>query len=211
MQNGSTVPLGTTSEYCDDFVSTTELVYNLMLGSNCNDSMSKAGLWYACALAVLCIQFAATAETAAIIRCGLRGSVDIKALSTHKVPATAHQHGATRQKYWHTSTSYSKQREGIQAMIKYRCESSWQCMWRCQFVSPRHLPNGRNTHKNPRFYDTYTPLIHYKQMNIMSWNKELKRSGEEANWKAKHFVTYDLYILFTYIRYMYMMIPTLPM
>ena len=43
-KNGSAVPLGTTSVYCDDFVSTTELVYNLMLGSNCNDSMSKAGL-----------------------------------------------------------------------------------------------------------------------------------------------------------------------
>ena len=144
-KNGSAMPLGTTSVYCDDFVSTTELVYNLMLGSNCNDSMSKAGLWYACALAVLCIQFAATAETAAIIRCGLRGSVDIKALSTLKATATAHQHGATRQGCRHTSTSYGKRGEHIQAMIKHRCESSWQCMRR-QFVSPHHLPSWRNTH-----------------------------------------------------------------
>jgi hypothetical protein len=43
-KNGSAMPLGTTSVYCDDFVSTTEVVYNLMLGSNCNDSISKAGL-----------------------------------------------------------------------------------------------------------------------------------------------------------------------
>ena len=90
-------------------------------------------------------QFAATAETAAIIRCGLRGSVDIKALSTLKATATAHQHGATRQGCRHTSTSYGKRGEHIQAMIKHRCESSWQCMRR-QFVSPHHLPSWRNTH-----------------------------------------------------------------
>ena len=43
-KNGSAMPLGTTSVYCDDFVSTTEVVYDLMLGSNCNDSISKAEL-----------------------------------------------------------------------------------------------------------------------------------------------------------------------
>ena len=44
LQKVSAVPLGTTSEYYDDIVSTTELVYNLILGSNCNHRTSKAGL-----------------------------------------------------------------------------------------------------------------------------------------------------------------------
>ena len=88
--------------YYDDIVSTTELVYNLILGSNCNHSTSKAEIWYSCALAVLCTQCAAIPEATSVIRCGLRRSVDIKALSTHKITATAHQHAAKRQRY--TST-----------------------------------------------------------------------------------------------------------
>ena len=37
------LPLGTTSQYCGDVVSTTELIYNLMLGFNCNHSNPKLG------------------------------------------------------------------------------------------------------------------------------------------------------------------------
>jgi hypothetical protein len=44
LQNVSAVPLGTTSEYCDDIVSTAELVYNLILGFDCNHSKPKARL-----------------------------------------------------------------------------------------------------------------------------------------------------------------------
>ena len=84
----SAVPLGTTSEYCEDIVSTTELLTATIVCQK---------LECDCALAMLCVQCAATAEAATIIRCGLRGSVDINASSAHVVTATAHQHAATRQ------------------------------------------------------------------------------------------------------------------
>ena len=91
-QNLSAVPLGTTSVYYEDIVSTTELIYNLMLGSDCNYSKPKAELWYARALAVVCIPCTATAETTAVIRCGLRGSVDSR-YQSFEYNTHGHSHG----------------------------------------------------------------------------------------------------------------------